>query len=77
MDGRQAADSDAEDYRSRYRLMRVLTRERKAKEAAELNAKLAEMAKDPTVAAELTKLGWSAPATTPAPATATVPAPAT
>lgn len=59
---RQAADSDFEDYRSRYRLMRVLTRERKAKEAGELNVKLTEMAKDPVVAAELTKLGWSAAA---------------
>lgn len=62
---RQAFDSDPANARAAYRLWRVLVREGKSKDAAEISAKLTELAKDPVAAADLTSLGWTAPPASP------------
>jgi uncharacterized protein YyaL (SSP411 family) len=65
---RQAAASDPQDVKSRFRLWHVLQHEKKTDESATVSAQLTTMAQDPTAAQQLTALGWQAPpATTVAP----------
>lgn len=68
---RQAADSDTEAVEDRYRLWKVLRREKKAADAAQQGAILTELAKDSARHDRLAAVGWKAPPEPPV----TLPAP--
>ena len=58
---RQAADSDAEAVEARYRLWKVLGREKKTAEAATQQAILVKKSEDPVLKKRLEAVGWKAP----------------
>ena len=58
---RQAADSDGEAVEARYRLWRVLTREKKTQAAATEAARLADLARTPAYRDRLQAMGWPQP----------------
>ena len=55
---RQSADSQFVAVDARYRLWKILTREKMTGDAAAESAVLTEYAKDPVLAARLTEIGW-------------------
>ena len=57
----QAADSDTEAVEARYRLWRVLQRERKSSAAQAQAQKLVAASADPGLKARLTAIGWKPP----------------
>ena len=58
---RQAADSDTEAVEARYRLWKVLGREKKTADAAAQQAILVQKSQDPALKARLEAVGWNAP----------------
>lgn len=58
---RQAADSDTQAVEARYRLWRVLLRERRASDAAAEARALVRLANDPPLRARLEAVEWKAP----------------
>ncbi len=58
---RQAADSDTEAVEARYRLWKVLVREKKGANAAAQDAILVKKAQDPDLRKRLEAVGWKAP----------------
>lgn len=65
---RQSTDSDTQAVEARFRLWRVLTREKRTAAAAAESQKLHALAADPALRARLQAVGWqSAPASAPKP----------
>ncbi len=58
---RQAADSDTEAVEARYRLWKVLGRQKKTADAAAQEAILVKQAQDPAMKKRLEAVGWKAP----------------